>query len=215
MTSKPDDDDDDPAGAGSWWCWPGRRRRRRAAARAAPGRGPGGDHRGRPVAAGGVAAGAARGGPHRAVEALAGDITPICKGFVGLRASLLMCCFWDYCGAPRGGAARCPRPGPGPRAGPGPGGQTIRRKLAELAGHGRGAARQGGLARHHGGAGPDAVGFLYVDGRVRVYTGTRESPRRTSRGCGSPGRRPRRPGSPTPRGPGAGGRRRTVGVPGR
>ena len=55
--------------------------------------------------------------------------------------------------------------------------KTIRRKLAELAAHGRGAALQGALGRHHATTRPDAVGFLYVDGHVRVYSGTREIPK--------------------------------------
>jgi hypothetical protein len=53
----------------------------------------------------------------------------------------------------------------------------LRRKLAELAGHGRGALLQAALGRHHATTRPDAVGFLYLDGHVRVYTGTRELPK--------------------------------------
>ena len=34
-----------------------------------------------------------------------------------------------------------------------------------------------GLARHHATTRPDAVGFLYLDGHVRVYTGTRKLPK--------------------------------------
>jgi hypothetical protein len=52
--------------------------------------------------------------------------------------------------------------------------KTIRRKLAELAGRGH---LQAALARHHAEHRPDAVGFLYLDGHVRVYTGTCEVPK--------------------------------------
>jgi len=55
--------------------------------------------------------------------------------------------------------------------------KTLRRKLGELAGYGRGALLQAALGRHHASARPDAVGFLYLDGHVRVYTGTRELPK--------------------------------------
>jgi prepilin-type processing-associated H-X9-DG protein len=36
---------------------------------------------------------------------------------------------------------------------------------------------QAGLGRHHATTRPDAVGFLYLDGHVRVYTGTRALPK--------------------------------------
>ena len=55
--------------------------------------------------------------------------------------------------------------------------KTLRRKLSELAGYGRGALLQAALGRHHVTARPDAMGFLYLDGHVRVYTGTRELPK--------------------------------------
>ncbi len=47
----------------------------------------------------------------------------------------------------------------------------------ELAGHGRGAQLQAALGTHHGRTRPDAVGFLYLDGHVRVYCGTRQLPK--------------------------------------
>lgn len=34
-----------------------------------------------------------------------------------------------------------------------------------------------GLGRHHVLARPDAIGFLYIDGHVRVYTGTASLPK--------------------------------------
>ncbi len=55
--------------------------------------------------------------------------------------------------------------------------KTLRRKLSELAGHGRGAELQAALGAHHAQARPEAVGFLYLDGHVRVYSGTRQLPK--------------------------------------
>jgi len=55
--------------------------------------------------------------------------------------------------------------------------KTLRRKLSELAAHGKGAQLQAGLGRHHATTRPDAVGFLYLDGHVRVYSGTRALPK--------------------------------------
>ena len=65
--------------------------------------------------------------------------------------------------------------------------KTLRRRLAELAGHAKGAALQAAIGRHHGTTRPDAVGFRYLDGHVRVYTGPGSCPRPTSPRCGSPG----------------------------
>jgi len=53
----------------------------------------------------------------------------------------------------------------------------LRRKFAELAACGRGAQLQGALATGHATIGPDAVGFLFLDGHVRVYTGARVLPK--------------------------------------
>jgi len=55
--------------------------------------------------------------------------------------------------------------------------KTLRRKLAELAEQNKGAELQAALGRHHVLARPDAVGFLYLDGHVRVYSGTRQLPK--------------------------------------
>ena len=55
--------------------------------------------------------------------------------------------------------------------------KTLRRKLSELAAAGQGAALQAALATHHARTRPDAVAFLYLDGHVRVYTGTRQLPK--------------------------------------
>ena len=53
----------------------------------------------------------------------------------------------------------------------------MRRKLAELASHGKGAQLQAALGHHHATTRPDAVGFLYLDGHVRVYSGSRQLPK--------------------------------------
>ena len=53
----------------------------------------------------------------------------------------------------------------------------MRRKLAELASHGKSSELQAALGAHHAATRPDAVGFLYLDGHVRVYSGTRQLPK--------------------------------------
>jgi len=55
--------------------------------------------------------------------------------------------------------------------------KTLRRKLTELASHGKGAELQAALGAHHVKTRPDAVGFLYLDGHVRVYSGSRQLPK--------------------------------------
>jgi prepilin-type processing-associated H-X9-DG protein len=54
---------------------------------------------------------------------------------------------------------------------------TIRRKLGELADRGQAGELMAGLARRHVDTHPDAVGFLYIDGHVRAYHGTRRLPK--------------------------------------
>jgi transposase-like protein len=105
---------------------------------------------------------------------------PMRKGFYGLRAVLLMGVFLALLREPRAEAATRIRPADLGRVlglDRAPEVKTLRRKLAELAGHGRGALLQAALGRHHATARPDAMGFLYLDGHVRVYTGTRELPK--------------------------------------
>jgi transposase-like protein len=105
---------------------------------------------------------------------------PMRKGFYGLRATLLMGVFLALLREPRAEAATRIRPTDLGRVlglDRAPEVKTLRRKLAELAGYGKGAALQAALGRHHASARPDAVGFLYLDGHVRVYTGTRELPK--------------------------------------
>ena len=54
---------------------------------------------------------------------------------------------------------------------------TIRRRLGELAEAGQVGELMAGLARRHVDTHPDAVGFLYIDGHVRAYHGTRTLPK--------------------------------------
>src|SRR5665647_2581217 len=112
---------------------------------------------------------------------VAGEVfPPMRKGFYGLRATLLMGVFLALLREPRAEAATRIRPADLGRVlglDRAPEVKTLRRELAELAGYGKGAALQAALGRHHASARPDAVGFLYLDGHVRVYTGTRELPK--------------------------------------
>jgi transposase-like protein len=105
---------------------------------------------------------------------------PMRKGFYGLRVTLLMGVFLALLREPRAEAATRIRPADLGRVlglDRAPEVKTLRRKLSELSGHGKGAALQAALGAHHASARPDAVGFLYLDGHVRVYTGTRELPK--------------------------------------
>ena len=107
-------------------------------------------------------------------------LPPMSKGFYGLRATLLMGVFMALLREPRAEGATRLRPADLGRLlglDRGPEVKTLRRKLAELAGHGRGAQLQAALGAHHATARPDAVGFLYLDGHVRVYSGTRQLPK--------------------------------------
>jgi transposase-like protein len=112
-----------------------------------------------------------------AAEAVFGALR---AGFYGLRATLLTGVFLALLREPRAeGATRVNPADLGRILGldRAPEVKTLRRKLAELAGHGRGAELQAALARAHAAARPDALGFLYLDGHVRVYTGTRPIPK--------------------------------------
>lgn len=105
---------------------------------------------------------------------------PMRNGFYGLRVTLLMGVFLALLREPRAeGATRLPPADLGRVLGldRAPEVKTLRRKLAELASHGRGAQLQAALGAHHATTRPDAVGFLYLDGHVRVYSGTRELPK--------------------------------------
>jgi transposase len=105
---------------------------------------------------------------------------PMRKGFYGLRATLLMGVFMALLREPRAEGATRLRPADLGRLlglDRAPEVKTLRRKLTELAAHGRGAQLQAALARRHATVRPDAVGFLYLDGHVRVYSGTRQLPK--------------------------------------
>ena len=105
---------------------------------------------------------------------------PMAPGFYGLRATLLTGVFMALAREPRAeGVTRLSPPDLGRLLGldRAPEVKTLRRKLAELAGAGLGAQLQAGLGRHHAVSRPDAIGFLYIDGHVRVYTGTRQLPK--------------------------------------
>ena len=112
---------------------------------------------------------------------VAGEVfPPMRKGFYGLRAVLLMGVFLALLREPRAEAATRIRPADLGRVlglDRAPEVKTLRRKLSELAGYSKGAALQAALGRHHAAARPEAMGFLYLDGHVRVYTGTRELPK--------------------------------------
>jgi transposase len=112
-----------------------------------------------------------------AAEEVFGRMRP---AFYGLRATLLTGVFLALLREPRAeGATRIGPADLGRLLGldRAPEVKTLRRKLAELAGHGQGAAVQAALARRHAAARPDAIGFLYLDGHVRVYSGTRQLPK--------------------------------------
>jgi transposase len=101
-------------------------------------------------------------------------------GFYGLRSSLLTLVFLALVGEPRAEGATRVRPADLGRLlglDRGPEVKTIRRKLAELAARGRGEQLIAALARRHAAADPEALGYLYLDGHVRVYSGTRNLPK--------------------------------------
>jgi len=114
------------------------------------------------------------------LEVAASVFTPMKKGFYGLRVVLLMGVFMALLREPRAEGATRLRPADLGRLlglDRAPEVKTLRRKFAELAACGRGAQLQGALATHHASTRPDAVGFLFLDGHVRVYTGIRALPK--------------------------------------
>ncbi|HEY5181237.1 MAG TPA: hypothetical protein VIJ07_15930 [Dermatophilaceae bacterium] len=105
---------------------------------------------------------------------------PMSNGFYGLRATLMTGVFLALLREPRAEGATRIRPADLGRVlglDRAPEVKTLRRKLAELAAHGAGAQLQAALGAHHARTRPGAVGFLYLDGHVRVYTGTRQLPK--------------------------------------
>jgi hypothetical protein len=114
------------------------------------------------------------------VEAFQATYGRLRNGFYGLRATLLMLLFLALLRDPRAEGATRVRPADLGRLlglDRAPEVKTLRRKLIELAGHGRGADLQAALAKAHATARPAALGFLYLDGHVRVYSGTRDLPK--------------------------------------
>jgi len=106
--------------------------------------------------------------------------SPMRKGFYGLRVTLLMTLFLALVREPRAEGATRIRPADLGRLlglDRAPEVKTLRRKLAELADQNKGADLQAALGRHHVSARAEAVGFLYLDGHVRVYCGTRQLPK--------------------------------------
>jgi transposase len=102
------------------------------------------------------------------------------NGFYGLRAAALSMVFLALLGEPRAEGATRVRPADLGRLlglDRAPEVKTIRRKLAELAARRRGEALITALAARHAAARPQALGFLYVDGHMRVYTGKRNLPK--------------------------------------
>lgn len=102
------------------------------------------------------------------------------NGFYGLQSMFLTLVFLALVREPRAeGATRLPPADLGRVLGldRGPEVKTIRRKLAELARPGKAAELIEHLARAHVTHRPEAVGYLYVDGHVRVYSGTRSLPK--------------------------------------
>ncbi len=102
------------------------------------------------------------------------------NGFYGLHSTLLMLVFLALLREPRAEGAT--RLGPADlgrvlgldRA---PEVKTIRRKLQEMASQKQAPELLGELARRHAQVRPEALGFLYLDGHVRVYSGQRELPK--------------------------------------
>src|SRR5665648_894159 len=114
------------------------------------------------------------------LEVATATFGPMSKGFYGLRATLLTGVFLALLREPRAeGATRIAPADLGRVLGldRAPEAKTLRRKLGELAAAGAGAQLQAALAAHHAATRPDAVAFLYLDGHVRVYTGTRQLPK--------------------------------------
>ncbi|MGI8761927.1 MAG: helix-turn-helix domain-containing protein [Jatrophihabitantaceae bacterium] len=102
------------------------------------------------------------------------------NGFYGLRVGVLTMLFLALLREPRAEGATRIRPADLGRVlglDRAPEVKTLRRKLAELAGHRRGADLQAALAKAHATARPQALGFLHVDGHTRAYFGTRDLPK--------------------------------------
>ena len=98
------------------------------------------------------------------------------NGFYGLTSVVLEATFRALLGAARAEATtRIPPPNLGRVLGldRAPEVKTIRRKVSELAARGKAADLVAGIAARHAARRPEQVGFLYRDGHVRLYCGTR------------------------------------------
>jgi len=99
------------------------------------------------------------------------------NGFYGLSATILTMVFLAVAREPRAeGATRIARCDLGRLLGldRAPEVKTIRRKLAELASKKLGSTLIAALATLHANADPEVMGYLYLDGHVRVYSGKRD-----------------------------------------
>ncbi len=102
------------------------------------------------------------------------------NGFYGLRSLLLTLAFLALLREPRAeGATRIAPQDLGRMLGldRAPEVKTIRRRLGYLAERALGDKLVFGLARKHAEANPQTLGFLYMDGHVRAYSGTRRLPK--------------------------------------
>lgn len=102
------------------------------------------------------------------------------RGFYGMRSLLLTLAFLALLREPRAeGATRMVPHDLGRVLGldRAPEVKTIRRRLGYLAERGLGDKLVFGLARRHADTLPEALGFLYMDGHVRAYSGTRRLPK--------------------------------------
>ena len=103
--------------------------------------------------------------------------TAMKNGFYGLPSVLMTMAFLALAREPRAeGATRIPPQDLGRLLGldRAPEVKTIRPKLGELAGRAAGSKLVAALARRHATNDPGALGYLYVDGHVRVYAGSKD-----------------------------------------
>jgi len=99
------------------------------------------------------------------------------NGFYGLSSTLLMMVFLSLTREPRAEGVTRLSPGEFGRLlglDRSPEVKTIRRKLRELEEKQLGSQLVTGLAKYHVEKDPESIGYLYVDGHVRVYAGERD-----------------------------------------
>jgi transposase-like protein len=98
-------------------------------------------------------------------------------GFYSLSATILTMVFLAVCREPLAeGVTRIPPSDLGRLLGldRAPEVKTIRRKLSEIAGRNKGSEFVNALGEYHAEQDPDVMGYLYLDGHVRVYFGKRD-----------------------------------------